>query len=297
VHMMLSVAPETWQQIRESIAQAMLLEKERRTAHILMDTYCDADILFLQEAPGAVNECELLTALSKKYFKLSPGGIDGKRDQNSLVLCSRSTFVKEGVLDITEEVLVTLGQLGNGKTKRSYVHGDLIACTLQDKEGVMFLLASFHGDTNGFSTKPIIEAIHKTAETSYPNHKLIIGLDANTYKVHSDQHQGVDDFQDFLESAHMTSCWGAGVDASSPTTCNARTHLQPQLNKAIGKKDRIAKADKNMKDWIVFNQAQLEPSATAKDNTGKRHFIDNMVFPTMQFPSDHAIVSTVLSWK
>eukprot|EP00287_Rhodomonas_sp_CCMP768_P002872 CAMPEP_0196735566 /NCGR_PEP_ID=MMETSP1091-20130531/13963_1 /TAXON_ID=302021 /ORGANISM="Rhodomonas sp., Strain CCMP768" /LENGTH=544 /DNA_ID=CAMNT_0042079217 /DNA_START=1 /DNA_END=1635 /DNA_ORIENTATION=- len=297
VHMMLSVGPRTWQHIRESIAEAMLLDKERKTAHILMDTYCDADVIFLQEAPGAVNECELLTSLSQKYFKLSPAGIDGKRDQNSLVLCSRTTFVKESVFDITEEVLVTLGKLGNGKTKRSFVHGDLVACTLQDKEGVLFLLASFHGDTNGFSTKPIIEAIHKTAERSYPNHKLIVGLDANTYKVHSEQHQGVDDFQQFLTASQLTSCWGEVADGSSPTTCNARTYLQPQLNKAIGKKDRIAKADKNLKDWVVFHRGQLEAASTVKDNTGKRHFIDDMVFPTMQFPSDHAIVSTVLSWK
>mmetsp|Transcript_55103 Transcript_55103/g.112683 ORF Transcript_55103/g.112683 Transcript_55103/m.112683 type:complete len:567 (+) Transcript_55103:131-1831(+) len=296
VHMMISIAPHSWQNIRQSIADAMLTGKERKTAQILMETYSDADVVFLQEAPGSIKESEMLSALQGKFFRLAPQGIDGKRDQNSLVLASRATFVKESAFDITEEVLVTLGQ-SKGKTKKSFVHGDLIACTLQDKEGAMFLLASFHGDTNGFSTKPIVEAIHRTAEKSYPNHKIVIGLDANTYKVHSDQHQGVHDFNDFLTSEGMSSCWGDHVDPNSPTTCNSRTYLQPQLNKAIGKQDRLTRADKNLKDWVVFNQSQLEPSSTLKDNTGKRHYIDDMVFPTMQFPSDHAIVSTVLSWK
>ena len=34
--------------------------------------------------------------------------------------------------------------------------------------------------------------------------------------------------------------------------------------------------------------------STAKDNTGRRQYIENMVFPTLSFPSDHGITSTVL---
>ena len=33
---------------------------------------------------------------------------------------------------------------------------------------------------------------------------------------------------------------------------------------------------------------------TTKDNTGSREYIENMVFPTLSFPSDHGITSTVL---
>ena len=42
----------------------------------------------------------------------------------------------------------------------------------------------------------------------------------------------------------------------------------------------------------------LSPRArqnTARDNTGKRSFLDQSVFPTLQFPSDHGIVSTQLA--
>lgn len=53
----------------------------------------------------------------------------------------------------------------------------------------------------------------------------------------------------------------------------------------------------NLKDWILFDRKQLEASDTTKDNTGKREYTDEMVFPTMQFPSDHAVVATVLGPK
>ena len=34
-----------------------------------------------------------------------------------------------------------------------------------------------------------------------------------------------------------------------------------------------------------------------QDNTGKRRYIEDMVFPTLQFPSDHGIVATTLKIK
>jgi len=34
--------------------------------------------------------------------------------------------------------------------------------------------------------------------------------------------------------------------------------------------------------------------STSKDNTGSRKFIEGMVFPTLDFPSDHGITSTTL---
>jgi len=49
------------------------------------------------------------------------------------------------------------------------------------------------------------------------------------------------------------------TDPLRPTTCNARTYLQPQLNKAIRRDESLSKADKNLKDWIVFRYAPLYP--------------------------------------
>jgi hypothetical protein len=34
-----------------------------------------------------------------------------------------------------------------------------------------------------------------------------------------------------------------------------------------------------------------------QDNTGERDFIEDMAFPTLDFPSDHAVLATVLERK
>lgn len=34
-----------------------------------------------------------------------------------------------------------------------------------------------------------------------------------------------------------------------------------------------------------------------KDNTGNREFTENMAFPTLNFPSDHAVLATILNRK
>ena len=80
----------------------------------------------------------------------------------------------------------------------------------------------------------------------------------------------------------------------------ARTFLQPQLNKAIKMINRhkkgYANPDFNPKDFIIFykNQFYIESNSTIKDNTGKKIYNENTCFPTLEFPSDHAIISTLL---
>ena len=54
--------------------------------------------------------------------------------------------------------------------------------------------ASFHGDTNGLATIPIITAIEEIASSKYPGHVLIIGLDANTYNSRTADYQSVSIF-------------------------------------------------------------------------------------------------------
>ena len=43
-----------------------------------------------------------------------------------------------------------------------------------------------------------------------------------------------------------------------------------------------------------FPKATYGVVATTKDNTGRRRYTEGMVFPTLQFPSDHGLVATVL---
>ena len=53
------------------------------------------------------------------------------------------------------------------------------------------------------------------------------------------------------------------------------------------------KGDINPKDFILYSGdkfAAVEGSAV-RDNTGDRQFIENLIFPTMTFPSDHAVLS------
>ena len=126
---------------------------------------------------------------------------------------------------------------------------------------------------------------------------LVLGMDGNTYKEHSEAYQGVGDLQKLLKGERMASVWGSLPDPSKPTTCNARTYLQPQLNKAVSKKDTFTKGDVNLKDWIVFFERdfQLVENSTTRDNTGRVEYVDNMVFPTLDFPSDHAVVAATIS--
>lgn len=43
-----------------------------------------------------------------------------------------------------------------------------------------------------------------------------------------------------------------------------------------------------------FFDADFKVQSTNKDNTGRKVYVENMVFPTLSFPSDHGITSTVL---
>ena len=45
------------------------------------------------------------------------------------------------------------------------------------------------------------------------------------------------------------------------------------------------------------SRADAELKAAAKDNTGEKRYVEEMVFPTLRFPSDHGIVSATLAIK
>jgi hypothetical protein len=92
----------------------------------------------------------------------------------------------------------------------------------------------------------------------------------------------------------LTSCWGDVPNPSNYTTYNARTYLQPQLNKACKMEEKREKGDVNPKDFILFKKNDFEVVSTWKDNTGEKNFIEDMAFPTLTFPSDHAILSSII---
>jgi len=317
VDMMNKLNPTKWQGIREDICMKLNKNKLSRTAEIIEGSYAHSDVIFLQEVASSFSAFAQNRALGNKFFDvLSPGNIDTSRDQNSYILLKKENWwikdeepvgavaagedakeLQTGYSEVTAGVLGVLKALST-EDPVPVSKGDLFAITVTHKvTNTKYLLASFHGDTNGLATIPVLDAIQTFALKVYPDHKLIFGLDANTYSVPDEDQQGVKEFAQHYVDLKMDSCWGEEPDIDSFTTYHARTHLQTQLNKAVSLEDMqngLKGGDKNPKDFILFFEDDFLLLHSMKDNTGAHKYIEKMVFPTLTFPSDHGITSTVL---
>ena len=160
-------------------------------------------------------------------------------DQNSIILLSKSRFYVDGSSPVTSwEGEITSQVSALLSDKAAVADGDLfvVRCVMkplasQQSESSShrqsshrrFILGSFHGDTDGMATIPVIDAIHKylrlyeldELEVSGPKfvHRplLIVGMDANTYKIHDEgKRQGVIQFARHLAGLNLATCWGAG---------------------------------------------------------------------------------------
>merc|ERR1712100_747451 len=103
--------------------------------------------------------------------------------------------------------------------------------------------------------------------------------------VGSASKQSVAAFASAFVADGYSSCWGDAPNPKSPTTFNARTYLQPQLQKAAKSDEKESKGDKNPKDFILFPKSGFDVMKSDKDNTGERKYVEEMVFPTLKFPS------------
>ena len=118
-----------------------------------------------------------------------------------------------------------------------------------------------HSDSCGLATTPVLAALHQLAISRYPNHRLLLGIDANTFsdRSHLDRAPpggGIGDpgglsrarscpdvvdfrrtasacpvnstasFHAYFSSLGMGSCWGDEAYLTAWTTCMARTFLQ-----------------------------------------------------------------------
>ncbi|EOD34110.1 hypothetical protein EMIHUDRAFT_111338 [Emiliania huxleyi CCMP1516] len=201
-----------------------------RYGEILGDSYADSDAIFLQEVSGAmVAQLREHPKLSRN-FSLHVAPNDGKRDQISVLLLSRSRF-------------------------------DPASAT---------------------SLNPAFDA-------------LLAGLGGDV-PVWYQEPQGVSEFAAEYRQLGLTSCWGDAPDPTNITTFNARTYLQPQLNKAVAYKDLASPGtgDKNPKDFLLFPRGSFGVESTTKDNTGQKAYVERQPFPTLTFPSDHGVLSSVL---
>ena len=293
VNMLNTLEPTGWQPLREDMCNKLNRHKLERTIDILQHSYADSDIIFLQEVASAFGGEAVKAPLGNKlYDVLSPSTMDGDRDQNSFILLKKDKYT--AVREVTAEVLAELKTL-SGKKPAPVMNGDLIALSVTDVvTKTKYLLASFHGDTNGLATIPVVTAVRNYAVSKQPDHKLLFGMDANTYAKPEADQQGVVAFAEFYSSNKLNTCYGPHPNPLNFTTFHARTHLQTQLNKAVSLEEKDAKGDKNPKDFIMFFTSDFRVLSTSKDNTGERRYVENMVFPTLSFPSDHGITSTVL---
>ncbi len=301
LHILNTVLPITWQNLKDKMINSNIKNKNNRIIDIIIGEYKNIDVFFLQEvAAKFIDLCKNNTNIKKRFHILYPENLDSKRDQNSIILASKKLFNVNNAKEITSEIIAKLNEKDNNKIQ----DGDLFTIMVKlNKTHESIVLASFHGDTNGLSTIPVITSINSILKS---NIKFIFGLDANTYNMKKNNknisnYLQVKEFINVCNQFNLQTCWGYPKNWKLfNTTGTARTFLQPQLNKAIKMINRhkkgYANPDFNPKDFIIFykNQFYIESNSTIKDNTGKKIYNENTCFPTLEFPSDHAIISTLL---
>ena len=297
VHMMNTVSPSpaVWQSLKKAMVDSLNKNKVKNTLQILEQVYSSSDIITLQEVSSSFiyQAASTQSILGQIYHVVAPENIDTARDQNSVIFLNKSVFPHGASSEITSLVESSF----EPGVSVPVAQGDILAITATDKDGVQYVIASFHGDTNGLATIPVVNAIVRAMKSTpaLSDHVLVFGLDANTYETGvQGKKQDVLEFGEAYTSLGLTSCWGDVPNPHNYTTFNARTYLQPQLNKACKSSEKRALGDVNPKDFILFDKGAWEVGKTWKDNTGRKEYVEDMAFPTLTFPSDHGVLATVL---
>jgi len=287
IHILNTIAADSWMPIKLELGSKLNKGKLDRTMQILEQSYSDRDAIFLQEAGSAFTGYFEKSSLAKDFKMFVPAKMN-KRDQNSMIILRNSAF--SSCKEVTAEILALIPE----DTKLGVGDGDFFAVQCLDSNGFSYVLGSFHGDTNGLQTIPMVSTVHNAMQKKFTDDRLIFGLDANVYIEGSEKKQGHREFVNFFNGGKMNSIWGNDPDPQKCLTCfNARTYLQPQLNKACKSAVFLEKkcGDINPKDFILFYSKDFEPINVAKDNTGKKNYIEDTPFPSLEFPSDHGILS------
>ncbi|KAH8056666.1 hypothetical protein JL721_9949 [Aureococcus anophagefferens] len=221
-----------------------------------------------EEAISRPLSAVLLAAFDAILF-LAPGDADPKRDQNSLVLLKRGAWA--GATDVTADVVAALAER-RGRWRQGARRAGRFAAVAATRGGDAYLLVSFHGDTNGLATKPVLDAVHAYRSARAPGAKLLFGLDANVYAEAVEGKAFVGDFAAQFSGLGMASSYGtADAPAWSSTTFNA-TFLQPQLNKAVKREDRFdsPSVDRNPRTSSSSTRPTFLLSASATTRDGAR---------------------------
>merc|ERR1712157_676210 len=202
VHMMNTVSkPDVWQPLKKRIVESLNKQKVPKTLEILDQQYTQSDIITLQEVSTALINLARASGLGKRYHIIAPSDMDATRDQNSIIMLKKETFPDASYNEITSDVVK---QFPEG-VKVPVANGDILAITINDKDKIEYVIASFHGDTNGLATIPVLKAIRKAMVVNKINYKkLIFGLDANTYETGSSKKQDDTEFGNVYVEHHLT---------------------------------------------------------------------------------------------
>ena len=287
VHMLEQVGKDSWQDLRAEMCTALNSRKNDRVLEILSKTYGDSDVVCLQEVGGAF-AARASQQLADFWVSTPSSAKALSRDQNSVLMLRKSEFPSPPV-DVSSTIKIENAPVDDG---------DLLVVHATHRDGSRYVIASFHGDTDGLATIPILRAVVQHAQAQGDGVKFVFGLDANAYnKFKKGKQLDVREFNKEFRALKLTSCFGNEIDPTNFTTFNARTFLQPQLNKASGRTEFMEKGDVNPKDFILTFEQHGAFSETTKDNTGDRKYVEGMVFPTLRFPSDHGVLRSVLTFN
>lgn len=160
VYLLNNIAPNVWENIRKDICLSLNANKLKNTVSILSNQYGQSDVIFLQEVsaqfPMKLKLIEETTPLSirlsENYHILASNQyLDVERDQNSFILLKKTKFTE--IQEVTDQVYDILKNNSNKEGKKlPVVNGDLVVLTaLNIADKTRYVLASFHGDTNGYS--------------------------------------------------------------------------------------------------------------------------------------------------
>merc|ERR1719238_1556120 len=117
VYIVNTVSPSgKWQQLQQQMCDSLNRKKEKNTLAILDATYRDIDAFFVQEA----------AALGARYAVVSSASLDGKRDQNSVLLLCKKYFDTASVTEHTAEVMASFDKT------TPVANGDLLVVAVTD---------------------------------------------------------------------------------------------------------------------------------------------------------------------